>query len=157
MLHRITFFLIKPSVITSAWEIQPQRTNFIMQLEKGYDTMAGDAGDRLSGGERQRITIARAMLKKASVVILDEATAYADPENEALIQEAISKLISGKTLIVVAHRLNTIRNADQILVVADGKIAGCGTQNELLENCLLYKKMWENYSDAVTSKTKGES
>ena len=119
--------------------------------------MAGDAGDRLSGGERQRITIARAMLKKASVVILDEATAYADPENEALIQEAISKLISGKTLIVVAHRLNTIRNADQILVVADGKIAGCGTQNELLENCLLYKKMWENYSDAVTSKTKGES
>ena len=73
--------------------------------------MAGDAGDRLSGGERQRITIARAMLKKASVVILDEATAYADPENEALIQEAISKLISGKTLIVVAHRLNTIRNA----------------------------------------------
>jgi len=131
--------------------------DFIMQLEKGYDTMAGDAGDRLSGGERQRITIARAMLKKASVVILDEATAYADPENEALIQEAISKLISGKTLIVVAHRLNTIRNADQILVVADGKIAGCGTQNELLENCLLYKKMWENYSDAVTSKTKGES
>lgn len=131
--------------------------DFIMQLEKGYDTMAGDAGDRLSGGERQRITIARAMLKKASVVILDEATAYADPENEALIQEAISKLISGKTLIVVAHRLNTIRNADQILVVADGKIAGCGTQNELLENCPLYKKMWENYSDAVTSKTKGES
>ena len=97
------------------------------------------------------------MLKKASVVILDEATAYADPENEALIQEAISKLISGKTLIVVAHRLNTIRNADQILVVADGKIAGCGTQNELLENCPLYKKMWENYSDTVTSKTKGES
>ena len=131
--------------------------DFIMQLEKGYDTMAGDAGDRLSGGERQRITIARAMLKKASVVILDEATAYADPENEALIQEAISNLISGKTLIVVAHRLNTIRNADQILVVADGKIAGCGTQNELLENCPLYKKMWENYSDAVTSKTKGES
>ena len=89
--------------------------------------MAGDAGERLSGENVNRITIARAMLKKASVIILDEATAYADPENEALIQEAISKLISGKTLVVIAHRLNTIRNADQILVVADGKIAGCGT------------------------------
>ena len=123
----------------------------------GIGSKIDHAVKNLSGGERQRITIARAMLKKASVVILDEATAYADPENEALIQEAISKLISGKTLIVVAHRLNTIRNADQILVVADGKIAGCGTQNELLENCPLYKEMWENYSDAVTSKTKGES
>lgn len=130
--------------------------DFIMQLEKGYDTMAGDAGDRLSGGERQRITIARAMLKKASVVILDEATAYADPENEAIIQEAISKLISGKTLIVVAHRLNTILNADQILVVADGKIVGRGTQKELLENCPAYKKMWEDYSHGVTPETKGE-
>ena len=106
--------------------------DFIMQLEQGYDTLAGDAGDRLSGGERQRITIARAMLKPSSVVILDEATAYADPENEALIQQAISKLVAGKTLIVVAHRLNTIRNADQILVVANGNIAGRGTQEELL-------------------------
>ena len=100
--------------------------DFIMQLEQGYDTLAGDAGDRLSGGERQRITIARAMLKPASVVILDEATAYADPENEALIQQAISKLVAGKTLIVVAHRLNTIRNADQILVVSNGNIAEIG-------------------------------
>ena len=97
--------------------------DFIMQLEQGYDTLAGDAGDRLSGGERQRITIARAMLKPSSVVILDEATAYADPENEALIQQAISKLVAGKTLIVVAHRLNTIRNADQILVVANGNLS----------------------------------
>ena len=109
--------------------------DFIMQLEQGYDTLAGDAGDRLSGGERQRITIARAMLKPSSVVILDEATAYADPENEALIQQAISKLVAGKTLIVVAHRLNTIRNADQILVVANGNIAGRGTQEELLREC----------------------
>lgn len=129
--------------------------NFIMQLENGYDTMAGDAGDRLSGGERQRITIARAMLKKASVVILDEATAYADPENEALIQQAISKLIAGKTLIVVAHRLNTIRNANQILVVADGKIVGRGTQNDLLKNCPVYKKMWEDYSGTVNTTTEG--
>ena len=119
---------------------------FIMQLEQGYDTMAGDAGDRLSGGERQRITIARAMLKQASVVILDEATAYADPENEALIQQAISKLVVGKTLIVVAHRLNTIRNADQILVVANGNIVGRGTQEELLRACPIYQKMWRDYA-----------
>lgn len=119
---------------------------FIMQLEQGYDTMAGDAGYRLSGGERQRITIARAMLKQASVVILDEATAYADPENEALIQQAISKLVVGKTLIVVAHRLNTIRNANQILVVANGNIVGRGTQEELLRACPIYQKMWRDYA-----------
>lgn len=129
---------------------------FIMQLEQGYDTMAGDAGDRLSGGERQRITIARAMLKQASVVILDEATAYADPENEALIQQAISKLVVGKTLIVVAHRLNTIRNADQILVVANGNIVGRGTQEELLRRCPIYQKMWQNYAGSVgDTKMKG--
>ena len=114
-----------------------------------YDTMAGDAGDRLSGGERQRITIARAMLKQASVIILDEATAYADPENEALIQQAISKLVAGKSLIVVAHRLNTIRNADQILVVANGEIVGRGIQEELLENCPLYRKMWQDYAGST--------
>lgn len=123
--------------------------DFIMQLEQGYDALAGDAGDRLSGGERQRITIARAMLKPASVVILDEATAYADPENEALIQQAISKLVAGKTLIVVAHRLNTIRNADQILVVANGNIAGRGTQEELLRECPIYQKMWQDYAGTI--------
>ena len=123
--------------------------DFIMQLEQGYDTLAGDAGDRLSGGERQRITIARAMLKPSSAVILDEATAYADPENEALIQQAISKLVAGKTLIVVAHRLNTIRNADQILVVANGNIAGRGTQEELLRECPIYQKMWQDYAGTI--------
>lgn len=123
--------------------------DFIMQLEQGYDTLAGDAGDRLSGGERQRITIARAMLKPSSVVILDEATAYADPENEALIQQAISKLVAGKTLIVVAHRLNTIRNADQILVVANGNIAGRGTQEELFRECPIYQKMWQDYAGTI--------
>jgi len=123
--------------------------DFIMQLEQGYDTLAGDAGDRLSGGERQRITIARGMLKPSSVVILDEATAYADPENEALIQQAISKLVAGKTLIVVAHRLNTIRNADQILVVANGNIAGRGTQEELLRECPIYQKMWQDYAGTI--------
>ena len=131
--------------------------DFIMQLAQGYDTTAGDAGDHLSGGERQRITIARAMLKQASVVILDEATAYADPENEALIQQAISKLVAGKTLIVVAHRLHTIRNADQILVVADGKIVGRGTQEELLCECPLYQKMWQDYAETIgESDMKGE-
>lgn len=134
-----------PSATNAEVEAAAKAANchdFIMQLEQGYDTLAGDAGDRLSGGERQRITIARAMLKQASVIILDEATAYADPENEALIQQAISKLVAGKTLIVVAHRLNTIRNADQILVVANGNIAGRGTQEELLRECPIYQKMW---------------
>lgn len=132
-----------PSATNAEVEAAAKAANchdFIMQLEQGYDTLAGDAGDRLSGGERQRITIARAMLKPSSVVILDEATAYADPENEALIQQAISKLVAGKTLIVVAHRLNTIRNADQILVVANGNIAGRGTQEELSGNAPSIKR-----------------
>lgn len=129
--------------------------DFIMRLEHGYDTPAGDAGDRLSGGERQRITIARAMLKQASVVILDEATAYADPENEALIQQAISRLVAGKTLIVVAHRLNTICQADQILVMKDGQLADYGTHEELLSRCLVYQKMWQNYSGLTEMTKKG--
>jgi ATP-binding cassette subfamily B protein len=120
-------------------------SDFIMELEDGYDTLAGDAGDRLSGGERQRITLARAMLKPASVVILDEATAYADPESEAQIQEAIIKLIKGKTLIVVAHHLSTIRNADQILVVDKGLLIAKGKHNQLLATCPLYKTMWQQY------------
>ena len=118
---------------------------FIMNLDYGYETMAGDAGDRLSGGERQRITIARAMLKPASVIILDEATAYADPESEAQIQQAISKLVKGKTLIVVAHRLSTIKNADQILVMDQGRLKARGQHTELLESCSLYKTMWNQY------------
>lgn len=141
-----------PSATNAEVEAAAKAANchdFIMQLEQGYDTLAGDAGDRLSGGERQRITIARAMLKPSSVVILDEATAYADPENEVLIQQAISKLVAGKTLIVVAHRLNTIRNADQILVVANGNIAGRGTQEELLRECPIYQKMWQDYAGTI--------
>lgn len=119
--------------------------DFIIQLEQGYDTPAGDAGDRLSGGERQRITIARAMLKESSVVILDEATAYADPESEAQIQEAVGRLVQGKTLIVVAHRLSTIQHAGQILVVDKGSIVARGTQSELLKECPLYRSMWEQH------------
>ena len=123
--------------------------DFIMQLEQGYDTMAGDAGDRLSGGERQRITIARAMLKKASVIILDEATAYAEPENEALIQQAISNTVEGKDQIVVAHQHKTIRRDDQILVVSNGEIVGRGIQEELLQSCPLYRKMWQDYAGSM--------
>ena len=123
--------------------------NFIMGLEKGYETIAGGAGGHLSGGERQRISIARAMLKDAPVVILDEATAYTDPENEALVQESVAKLISGKTLIVIAHRLSTIATADQIIVVNDGTVESVGTQEELLKGSVLYKEMWNAH---ITSK-----
>ncbi len=121
---------------------------FILGLENGYDTTAGGAGGHLSGGERQRICIARAMLKDAPVVILDEATAYTDPENEALVQSSVAKLVKGRTLIVVAHRLSTIVDADKIFVVNNGNIEASGTQDELLRNCELYRKMWEAHSMA---------
>lgn len=123
--------------------------DFIMQLPQGYDTSVGDAGDRLSGGERQRITIARAMLKSSSVIILDEATAYADPQSEAQIQQAVNNLVQGKTLIVIAHRLSTIQNAQQILVVDKGRIVASGTQTELLKNSPLYRSMWEKHLSAA--------
>lgn len=119
---------------------------FIMNLPKGYETIVGEAGGRLSGGERQRITIARAMLKNAKIIVLDEATAYTDPENEAIIQNAISKLVRGKTLIIVAHRLHTIENADKILVINKGKIESQGTHQELLKDSKLYKRLWEQYT-----------
>ncbi|MCM1536508.1 MAG: ABC transporter ATP-binding protein/permease [Clostridium sp.] len=116
---------------------------FIMGLEKGYDTPAGGAGGHLSGGERQRIAIARAMLKDAPIVILDEATAYTDPENEAVIQSAVATLVKGKTLIVIAHRLSTIVDSDRIFVVKDGKLEAQGTHGELLAKNGLYRDMWE--------------
>ena len=122
---------------------------FINLLPNGYQTKVGDSGGKLSGGERQRITIARAILKNADTIILDEATAYADPENEAEIQLAISKLISGKNLIVIAHRLSTIVNADKIVVVEKGNIINEGTQKELLENCPLYQRMWNNHISSL--------
>lgn len=119
---------------------------FIMSLENGYDTMAGGAGGHLSGGERQRICIARAMLKDSPVVILDEATAYTDPENEALVQESVAKLVKGRTLIIIAHRLSTIKDADKIFVVKDGNIEACASHETLLEKCPLYRNMWEAHS-----------
>lgn len=117
--------------------------DFIMELEHGYQTVSGNAGGHLSGGERQRISIARAMLKDAPVIILDEATAYTDPENEAIIQQSIAKLAAGKTLIVIAHRLSTISDADQIIVVRDGRIEDSGKHEELLERRGLYEQMWK--------------
>ena len=119
--------------------------DFIMELEDGYNTKVGDAGGSLSGGERQRITIARAMLKQSKVIILDEATAFADPENEYLIQSAINNLIKGKTLIVVAHRLSTITNADTILVMKDGEIVENGTHENLVKKDGVYASLWKNY------------
>lgn len=115
---------------------------FISQLDKGYDTLAGDAGTKLSGGQRQRITLARAILKDAPIVVLDEATAYADPENEHLIQKALTTLTENKTLIVIAHRLSTIVHANKILVMDQGQLAGEGRHDDLLKKNATYKKLW---------------
>ena len=113
-----------------------------MNLSNGYDTRVGEGGGHLSGGERQRISIARAMLKNAPIVILDEATSYIDPENEALIQNALANLVKGKTLIIIAHRLKTIVDADRIFVIKDGKLNSYGTHEELLKSSELYKEMY---------------
>lgn len=117
--------------------------DFIMALPNRYDTVVGEGGGTLSGGEKQRISIARAIMKNASIIILDEATASIDPENEHLIQSAISELTRGKTIITIAHRLATIQNADQILVVDDGQIAEAGTHDELVKKDGLYKRFTE--------------
>ena len=116
---------------------------FIRRLPQGYDTPIGENGAKLSGGERQRISIARAMLKDAPIVVLDEATAYIDPENEALVQRAVGKLVAGRTVLVIAHRLSTITGADQIVVVNGGRIEATGKHEKLLETCPLYREMWQ--------------
>lgn len=121
---------------------------FIKKLPMGYDTPAGEAGKRLSGGEKQRIAIARIMLKNAPIVILDEATAFTDPENEDKLQKSIEALTKGKTLLVIAHRLSTIADADQIVVLKNGCVEAKGTQEELLDNCALYQRMWQAHVGA---------
>lgn len=116
--------------------------DFISALPQGYDTVIGEGGSTLSGGEKQRISIARAMLKDAPIILLDEATASVDPENEVHLQQAISALVKNKTLIVIAHRLSTIRDADQILVVNNGKIVEKGVHAELIQQKGIYQKFW---------------
>ena len=119
--------------------------DFIKSLPNGYDTNAGNAGSKFSGGERQRLTIARALLKDSPIVVLDEATAYSDPENEAVIQQSIDNLVKDKTVIMIAHRLSTIVNADKIIVLDKGRIAAEGTHTELLQDSPLYQKMWQSH------------
>jgi ATP-binding cassette subfamily B protein len=114
--------------------------DFIMALPDGFDTVIGEGGASLSGGEKQRISIARCILKDAPIVVLDEATASVDLDNEREIQQAISSLIKDKTLLVIAHRLNTIRDADNIIVIEDGKIAEAGTHDRLMANNSTYRK-----------------
>ena len=116
---------------------------FVIKTENGYDTQVGDAGCKLSGGERQRLSIARAILRDTPVIVLDEATAFSDPENEDKIQESINNLTKDKTLITIAHRLSTIMHSDKILVFDKGTIVGEGEHGELLNSCPLYKKMWD--------------
>jgi ATP-binding cassette subfamily B protein len=127
-----------------------QCEDFIDKLENGWNTTAGEAGGKLSGGERQRIAIARAILRNAPIVILDEATAFTDPENEDKLQQSIAMLTKGKTLLVIAHRLSTIQGADNIVLLKDGNIIGSGTQAELLERSSIYQDLWNSHIGAKT-------
>lgn len=126
-----------------------QCMEFLEKLPQGIHSMAGDAGKMLSGGQRQRISLARAILKNAPIIVLDEATAYADPENEEKMEAAIAELVKGKTLFVIAHKLPAIMNADQICVIEHGKLAATGTHAELLATCEEYKKLWKASQDSA--------
>lgn len=126
-----------------------QCLEFLEKLPQGIHSMAGDAGKMLSGGQRQRISLARAILKNAPIIVLDEATAYADPENEEKMEDAIAELVKGKTLFVIAHKLPAIMNADQICVIEHGKLAATGTHAELLATCEEYKKLWKASQDSA--------
>lgn len=136
----------KDEVIAAAKAAQLH--DFIMSLSQGYETRFGQSGVHLSGGEQQRFQLARAILKDAPILVLDEATAFADPENEHKIQEAFAQLIRGKTVLVIAHRLSTITTADQIIVFEKGHINAVGTHSELLEHSPLYKRMWDAHNRA---------
>ena len=126
-----------------------QCMEFLEKLPQGIHSMAGDAGKMLSGGQRQRISLARAILKNAPIIVLDDATAYADPENEEMMEAAIAELVKGKTLFVIAHKLPAIMNADQICVIEHGKLAATGTHAELLATCEEYKKLWKASQDSA--------
>ncbi|EMB25602.1 ABC transporter ATP-binding protein [Treponema denticola] len=129
--------------------------DFISALSQGYDTVAGDGGNNLSGGEKQRIAIARAILKDSPIIVLDEATAFTDPENEAVIQRSIGELVAGKTLIVIAHRLSTITMADKIIVMNHGRIEAEGSHQALLESCELYRSLWNAHISVSDKKENG--
>ncbi|MDE7071370.1 MAG: ABC transporter ATP-binding protein/permease [Clostridia bacterium] len=132
-----------------------QCDDIIAKLPNGIHTVIGTKGVYLSGGEQQRIAIARVMLKNAPIIILDEATAFADPENEALVQKAFTELAKDKTVIMIAHRLTTVKNADKIFVLKDGKIEDAGTHNELVKNGSMYAKMWKDYQTSISWKVGG--
>ncbi len=123
--------------------------DFIIGLPRCYESVIGEKGGKISGGEKQRLSIARALLKDAPIILLDEATAFIDPENEALIQEAINALVKNKTLIIIAHRLSTITSADEILVVDEGKIVARGSHEQLLKGSDLYRNMWDTHVAAL--------
>lgn len=122
---------------------------FIRNLPDGYQTVLGENGSTLSGGERQRISIARALLKNAPIILLDEATASLDPENEVLVQKAIAQLVENKTVIMIAHRLRTVVDADQILVLDDGKLVEYGTHNELMKKKGVYQKLYHIQQESL--------
>ena len=132
-----------------------QCDDILAKFPKGADTVIGSKGVYLSGGEQQRIAIARVMLKNAPVVVLDEATAFADPENEAAVQRAFERLAKGRTVIMIAHRLTTVQNADRIYVLQDGRVAEEGTHAQLMEKRGLYRGLYDEYRTAVSWKVGG--
>ena len=155
--------LIKASILENVRMAKPDATreeiahaleaaqclDIIEKLPNGIDTVVGTNGVYLSGGEQQRIAIARAILKNAPILILDEATAFADPDNEVRVQQALSALSKGKTVIMIAHRLSSITDADCIYVLQDGEIVESGTHSGLIERNGIFTKMWKNYSEAA--------
>ena len=163
--------LIKASVLENVRMAKPDATceeaahaledaqclDIIKKLPNGIDTVIGTNGVYLSGGEKQRIAIARAVLKNAPILILDEATAFADPDNEVRVQQALSALSNGKTVIMIAHRLSSITNADCIYVLQDGEIAESGTHEELIRKNGIFTRMWKNYSEAAEWKILNEN
>ena len=129
-----------------------QCDDIIAKLPDGINTIIGSKGTYLSGGEQQRINIARVMLKNSKIVILDEATAFADPENEYKVQKAFKNLGKNKTVIMIAHRLSTIKNVDKIYVINNGKVEEQGTHKELIDNGGMYSKMWNDYNTSIAWK-----